>query len=323
MGGSAGALRFRDGKIMYWRHSGYVGEPELYETMAEYLIRSALPDRPSKCACGNDQPAELHLLGSTWSGRACRACRVITDFGGLNDDDVDDDGEWVLRDDRPGEPEWLCWDANVEPSSGGEAGPTQNYWNRLRQIIKEAVLLPLPGYEFGGYRETRRLDEEDESGTEAAYVKSAVELRQVAQRMAQMPREGVTLDLLEYADGWLQLCHEAAAVCDRMGGAERRYADFSQRYEVRTYRDQAFEWVENVCDALLGSETPPREPWDTVTERQVDRFERQDSACRRGLKEELSEITRRGAKHHQDSYLLIARLGKQHGLSFQGLDRYC
>jgi hypothetical protein len=320
MGGMVGAVRFPDGKIMYWRDSGYTGEPPLYETLAEYATRNSLPRRSWECSCRYDEPVELYIY-DTWSGRACRHCRVITDFGGFNDDDDDGADDLHLRDHSPGEPDWLRWDANVEPTIGGEAEPTLAFWDGLHEIVTKALLLPVPDsrYQFHDYSSAREPGGDGQSVAEAAFARNAGALRQVARSIGALLRDFVTPELLDHADGWSRLCDEAAAICESMSQFERRYRRFYERTDVSAYWEQTFDWAEAVCDAVLEGSSPPPDPKNPVMEAETDRFEEQHRASRRRLQEEIVQVTQRGAKHQQNSFLLSARLSKQHRLGFRWL----
>lgn len=82
-----GAVRFNDGKIMYFHHkslgakhpNGGWRNYNLYETdqdlVDEWLKQSECVEM---CICGRDEPVEVMSIGSgTWYQRACRHCRIV------------------------------------------------------------------------------------------------------------------------------------------------------------------------------------------------------------------------------------------------------
>jgi hypothetical protein len=313
MGDSYGLLRFRDGLIMYWICSDCWRRPELYRTMVEAWDRDAVDaneERISECQCGHGEEVDLFAIDYAWPGRACRYCRCVIDFGGFHEGDAGRD-RWdkVARDDTP---DWVERDANIEPTSGGEAEPTQAYWSQLRRIIGEAPMLPLPNYEFwaGG----------NDSEIEANAAEHARELCALAERIEHMLCAHVTPELLDYAGLWVRSCREAGSICDQMAMAARETRLYGAREEIVTYRKKSRDWLLNACDAFLKGHTPHPEPLAPGMKDEIERFEEQDKVRRAELREELSKLTARVERLYLDSHLLAARLTKQHGLSFLWLE---
>lgn len=83
MSHAVGAVRFDDGKILYYEYDGTsdVAIAKLYETRDE-VYENWRESPPAHCTCGKTEPVRIMTTyggGSAWDGRACRHCRAITD----------------------------------------------------------------------------------------------------------------------------------------------------------------------------------------------------------------------------------------------------
>jgi len=118
MSHAIGAVRFEDGKILYYEYNGTtdVVIDKLYETQDEVLENwRKYPD--ANCGCGNDEPVRIMSTygdGFAWDGRACRNCYAITD--GFTVDFAWESGTYEDK-----EPEWSPFKPSSEPDSSSES----------------------------------------------------------------------------------------------------------------------------------------------------------------------------------------------------------
>lgn len=107
MSHATGAVRFKDGQQLYFEYDGTsdVCIPMLWKTTEE-VSENWRSGKWKDCTCGGlDEPVSIfsdYGNGTSWPGRACRACMVITD--GLTREalwDADRDDEIV-----DGIPDW-------------------------------------------------------------------------------------------------------------------------------------------------------------------------------------------------------------------------
>lgn len=208
MSHSLGAVRFVDGKILYWYYS-YSADHALnllFETVED--ADSSLSDYLT-CACDKDEPVEFFLDGTYWQGRACQHCMHIKDAR------LDDDPGLLDRC-QPGTTDWLVWDANIIPSEGGEKEATLAYWNSLVALIGTKLHQRLKPDIVRGLRKLGISDAFFEGGLLSinqgmqAFGSAAARLEVVSKSLEHLPSLNITPDALSLGQRLAAHCRSMA-----------------------------------------------------------------------------------------------------------------
>lgn len=117
-----GAVRFNDGKVMFYEYNGISDTccTALWNTLDEVSAAWRTDSTFKKCTCENDEPVIIYSdygYGFRWQGRACRKCAAIT-------------AEW--------QNDWDLLDAGGVPAWAREFFPDSWKWEQERKQEKEA-----------------------------------------------------------------------------------------------------------------------------------------------------------------------------------------
>ena len=116
MSHSAGKVRFKDGKIMFYEYNGTIDAciSHIYDSSAE-MSKNWRKHAWNICSCGGEEQVEIYSGygdGFYFKGRACRQCKSLqdtslthTDYNGFVEDDYDVVGRKYIYDDWANEEE--------------------------------------------------------------------------------------------------------------------------------------------------------------------------------------------------------------------------
>ncbi|MGB9623374.1 MAG: hypothetical protein ACPMAQ_00790 [Phycisphaerae bacterium] len=278
----------------------------LYETTAE-----ASDLKQEQCTCGRDsEPVEFYLFDRTWTGQACRYCRSVTDFGGANDR-TPEGAESPLSNEKEGRPDWLCWDANVVRTTGGEAEATRELWRALTQVISGAYCLPYDACVHECRDDTMELKRECSMNIK--------DLRAVIDGIQALPTDRVTPDVVVFARGWADRCRRMNLIYEHLIREIEVIQALMKESPAHTRHSEQTQWLIEVCDAYLECKEPPPPPWAPSTDKQMDRREGEYRSRRDQLLSELKTLERSPDECMTEAGLLCERLKKQHDVEFDVL----